>query len=56
MGIFNKVSAIIIEKPVMPKLENAPFDFNDLIMKVVATIAQRLSSSLFVKKIMNLKW
>ena len=35
MGVFDKISGLIIGKPEMPNSENAPFDMNDLIMEIV---------------------
>ena len=35
MGVFDKISGLIIGKAEMPNAENAPFDMNDLIVEVV---------------------
>ncbi len=35
MGVFDKITGLIVGKPEMPNPEGAPFDMNDLIMEVV---------------------
>ena len=35
MGVFDKISGLIIGKAEMPNSENAPFDMNELIMEIV---------------------
>lgn len=44
MGVFDKISGLIIGKAEMPNSENAPFDMNDLIMEVVGKRAYPIVS------------